>query len=213
MKPKQSHVVLVHGWLLGRWMMRRLRSYLRDRGHQVHQFGYRSRALPLRQHAADLAGLIQSLGGEPVHAVGHSLGGLVIAAAMLEHRLPGGRAVFLGSPINGSSVAQRLSRLWGGKWLLGQAADALFQGQVLPAGREVGLVLGYRNLGAGRLLGARAPADGTVRVDEAQAPEATDACYLPVTHTSMVFSLGVAQEVGNFLEYGKFSGEHARICS
>lgn len=201
--------MLVHGWLLGRWMMRKLGARLTKQGFEVFLFGYRSRALSLNQHAADLARFANNLGLRPAHVVGHSLGGLIAACAIHEHGYPAGRAVMLGSPLNGSVVARRLARLPGGRWLLGRVARALQDGYALPANREVGLIIGTRHLGAGLLLGAPRPGDGTVTVDEAQAPGATDSCRLPVTHTSMVVSKGVFHEVVHFLRKGLFSGEKA----
>ena len=49
------------------------------------------------------------------------------------------------------------------------------------------------------------PNDGTVAVDETQVPDQTDTITLPVTHTGLLFSAGVARQVVRFLATGRFS--------
>ena len=60
-------------------------------------------------------------------------------------------------------------------------------------------------MGVGRLLGGlRGANDGTVSLEETRIPGARDNVVLPVTHTGMVISRPVADQVCAFLGNGEF---------
>ncbi len=137
----------------------------------------------------------------------HSLGGLIALEALrLWPQLPLRRIVCLGSPLGGSSVAQRL-RGRQMDFVLGRSADLLVAGCTAPAPAHVavGMVAGTRGLGAGALFGGfGGPSDGTVAVAETRWPGLADHVTVAASHSGLVWSAAAAGEVIHFLQHGRF---------
>ena len=130
-------VVYVHGlWLTGiegGILRRRLAKTL---SAETRVFSYASVRSGIAANAQALAKFLGGLRADTLHLVGHSLGGLVILKLFESPegaRLPPGRIVVLGSPLNGSLAARNLARLPFGKKILGQGIDeALLRPQERP---------------------------------------------------------------------------------
>jgi pimeloyl-ACP methyl ester carboxylesterase len=205
-----AEVILVHGLWYGPWAMAVLARRLRRLGYAVRQFAYKPKAFPIEVHAGDLLQFARESSHTTLHFVGHSLGGLVILHMLAHEQVaPPGRAVLLGSPVQGSRLARHLKQIPGGKAILGQAAAALYQGTPHWApGREIGMIAGCTPLGLGRLLGdVSADSDGTVALSEADAAGLSDRVVLPVSHTGMLTSGQVARETDAFLQNGRFTAK------
>ncbi len=207
-------VVTVHGlWMRGA-AMAALRERLAPSGLDVHHFSYPSVAGTLATCTAALAEYIESVRGDTVHLVGHSLGGVLICA-MLESHLPArlGRVVCLGAPLRGSRTAARLTRLPGGRRLIGRClADVNACGgfSAWRAGVEAGSIAGRLPFGVGRLLGPfPEPNDGTVAVAETVIAGLADHIVLPVSHVALLWSQQVAAQAAHFLAHGRFRHEPA----
>ncbi|MCB1859071.1 MAG: alpha/beta hydrolase [Gammaproteobacteria bacterium] len=204
---EQQQVVLVHGLFMSGAEMAYLGSGLRAGGYRVHRFRYPSRLITPQEGAALLAKYIMGLHADPVHLVGHSLGGILIMH--LFHRcadLPEGRIVLLGSPVLGSKTARRAACFTTGRFLLNQAMSGLVKAAPPWRGeRPLGVIAGTRGLGVGRLLsGVAGIHDGTVSVSETEVAQADDQCCLPVSHTGMLFSRAVVRQTLTFLRRGCF---------
>ena len=202
-----SDVVLVHGLWYRSWSLARLRTQLTAAGHTVHSFSYPTLARSPTQNAAGLADFCLRHCNATTHLVGHSLGGLVILAMLQNEQLASpGRIVLLGTPINGSQVAQRLGGNRVTKLLLGKAAPALSGGFRLHAdGLECGMISGTLARGLGRLSGAlKGPNDGTVSVLETTSELLADHLELKVSHTGLLFSNEVARQAAVYIERGRF---------
>jgi pimeloyl-ACP methyl ester carboxylesterase len=205
-------VVYVHGlWLTGiegSFLRKRLSV---DLSAETRAFGYRSVISNISNNALALGQYLSELRTDTLHLVGHSLGGLVILK-MFEQgmgaRLPPGRMVFLGSPLNGSRAAQNLARVPFGKMLLGRGVhEELLTPRDRRWGgpRELGVIAGNLSLGLGRLVGAfGAPSDGTIFVEETRLLGITQHLVMPVSHTGLPLSKTVARQTGAFLRSGKF---------
>ena len=159
------------------------------------------------------------LDGHLVYAAGagHSLGG-VILYNLLETRpdLVAGRAVFLGSPLRGSSVARVMAGHALGRMMVGEAAInelTASQPRHWNGSRELGLIAGSDSLGLGRLIATELAthSDGTVLIEETRLEGATDHLVLPVSHTSMLFNGEVCRQVVYFLRQGRF--DHAATAA
>lgn len=202
-------VVLVHGlWMSGMvfaLLARRLRAY----GFDVALFSYPSVTLTLEQNVRRLERFVASHPAPKTHFVGHSLGGLVVLSFLASAPdVSLGRVVLLGSPCNGCSAADQLSRTQSGQLLLGRALPQWRpeNGVAVTSRTQVGVVAGTHRLGMGRLLvKLTGPNDGVVTVEETRIPGLTDHVILPVSHSGMIVSGRVAQQAGCFLRSGTFS--------
>ncbi len=198
-----ERVILLHGLWLGGYAMGWLARRLQRAGFATEIFAYASlHGRP--EAAADRLRLrIGAAGGERVHLIGHSLGGVVAALASAGLQTPG-HTLCLGSPLAGSAVAVRVAGV--APWLIGQSRSLLFDG--LPAWngpRPLGMIAGNRGLGLGRLAGPIAGAhDGTVAVSETRLPGLAVHLVLPVTHSGLIFSEQVAEAAIHFLRQGHF---------
>jgi pimeloyl-ACP methyl ester carboxylesterase len=206
-------VVYVHGlWLTGiegGLLRTRLAAEL---GADTRAFSYASVKSSVSTNAEALGKFLSALRADTVHLVGHSLGGLVILKLFesgTADRLPPGRIVFLGSPLNGSRAALNLARFPFGRILLGRGIDEellsprerRWRGQ-----RDLGVIAGSLSLGLGKLVGVRgAPNDGTIFVDETRLPGISQHLVMPVSHTGLPFSKSVAHQTAAFLRSGKFT--------
>jgi pimeloyl-ACP methyl ester carboxylesterase len=149
-------VLLCHGLWMPSAAMFILAQRLRQLGWQAVLFNYPSTRQVVDDLAAALLGSIQRLGdqGQPVHVIGHSLGGLLAIHMLKQHGAccQGGRMVCLGSPLTGSGLAR-----WGMTQyplltprVLGQSRDTLIPGITdCPTHTEVGMVAGTRPYGMG----------------------------------------------------------------
>jgi pimeloyl-ACP methyl ester carboxylesterase len=158
--------------------------------------------------AASLRELVCGIDAPTVHLVGHSMGGLVIMNMLaMQPQFPPGRVVFLGTPAQPSQAARTLRENLLGRMVLGLAATEL-AGDAQRSWRnerELGLIVGTSAFGLAQLVvHFDEPNDGTVAVAETHLPGAKARVELPVSHTGMLMSGTVAEEVGRFLETGQF---------
>lgn len=207
-------VVCLHGiWMPGAGMMfikHRLES---EYGFDVELFSYAPVTETLNDVASQLHAFISDTGREPVHLVGHSLGG-VVALRMLAMDLPVrvDRVVCLGSPLCGSRAAYRLNQLDWGNLILGQVIakavleeTALSWAAAVAERYEIGIIAGNVPVGFGRFVAGFDEAnDGTVSVAETRMPGATDHLVLPVSHVGMLLSQNVIDQTAAFLKRGEF---------
>ena len=202
-----SDIVLVHGlWNRG-WMMARMAKRLRTRGHHVRVFSYPTRADDLDGHADQLHNFVRAEVTADCHLVGHSMGGLVILNMLSRYDdLPAGRVVLMGTPVKGSNVVKRMERLPGQGFIFGKARENLLKGfQLSPTGYETGMIRGTREFGFGQITGRQdEPNDGSVCVSETELKGLKDTVDLDVSHSEMLISAEVVEQVDHFLLCGKF---------
>ena len=186
-----------------------LRDRLKGAGYAPAVFRYPSMHASLAQVTAALAARLRAA-GDTVHVVAHSLGGLVALETLAgEGDLPPGRAVLLGSPVQGSRAATAIARWSLGPQLLGSLAIAELaraRDRRWHGPREIGLIAGSRSAGLGRVFAELPqPNDGTVCLDETDLPGATARLVLDVSHTGMLLSQTVAAATLRFLAHGSFA--------
>jgi pimeloyl-ACP methyl ester carboxylesterase len=208
-------VVYVHGmWMPGREMAYLRRHLAKHHGIDGHLFSYPSVRGTLDENAELLASYVQDRrNGRRVHLVGHSLGGVLLLRMLALHaQAPVERAVCIGSPLRGSRAAIDLSRHDWGKSILGKSIADGVTGQ--PAsdwaggvtGRhEIGIIAGTVAAGLGRLVTSfDGPSDGTVAVSETKLAGVKDHVCVATSHSGLVLSRKVAEQVAAFLCHGKF---------
>lgn len=201
-------IVLVHGLWMSGLEMRLLHRRLQIRGYRVYQFRYRTVGRDLQGNAERLNNyLTKHVEGETVHLVAHSLGGLVVRCLLQDFPVQRpGRVVTLGSPHQGSYVAQRACRNGVLLRMLGMSLPALL-GKV-PAWdgrRDLGSLAGSLSMGLGWLFrGLPRPNDGTVAVSETRLEGESDHVVLHASHIALLFYPSAAHQVDHFLRQGHF---------
>jgi pimeloyl-ACP methyl ester carboxylesterase len=203
-----ADIALVHGlWNRG-WTMAAMAKRLRARGHHVRVFSYPTRSASLDRHADGLHEFLQQHKIEELHLVGHSMGGLVILNLLSRFDdLPPGRVVLMGTPVKGSNVVKRLAKLPGQRFIFGEAREDLMQGfEFSPKGRETGMIRGTREFGLGQITGKQSePNDGSICVSETALEGLKDTVELEVSHSEMLYSNEVVEQVEQFLLFGRFN--------
>ncbi len=202
-------MLVVHGlWMTG-LEATLLRHRLAQHGYAVRQFHYRSMSVLPPVVLAELDAAVRALPA-PVHLVGHSLGGLLLLRYLQGGAAPGvGRAVLLGSPVNGSRSARAFAALPGMSIFFGPMAGEELLRESRPrwdGPTPVGVIAGGHSLGFGRLIGQLPePNDGTVAVEETELDGAADHLVLPVSHTGLLASTEVVEATLRFLSSGRFA--------
>jgi pimeloyl-ACP methyl ester carboxylesterase len=206
-----STVILVHGlWMSGFELGVLKRRLEADGKLRAVAFSYPSLSGSMSDHVRSLIEFARAQAAEELHFVAHSLGGLVVLRALqVTDDLPPGRAILLGTPVQGSRAAQGVARLVPfGKALLGVAVNE----EVIECAprewsgrREIGIIAGSMGMGLGRLFAnLNTDHDGTVLVEETRLPGARDHIVLNISHTGMLFSVDVASQAAHFISHGTF---------
>lgn len=207
--PRGS-VIVVHGlWMPGTETVL-LRRRLKAAGYAPALFRYKSVTRNLTDNAKALAEFAESVPGDVLHFVGHSLGGVLTLDMLAHHTIDRpGRVVCIGSPLRGTLVGARLQNFGlGGQRIIGKSIDELVKRGGLPqwsSPREVGIIAGDLPVGLGRPFGLRrVPNDGMVTVEETKLPGAADHIVLHLSHTALLMSARTVAQVVHFLEHGRF---------
>src|SRR5712692_1951918 len=132
------------GWLISRG------------GFDVTRFSYASIGDGLDYNADRLASLCREHGTKTLHLVGHSLGGLLILAALHRNKdLKARRVVLIGSPYAGITAAVALARSPIGEKMLGRTLNDWMRmpRPSIPNRVEMGVRAGNVQCGLGRVVG------------------------------------------------------------
>ena len=210
---KGENVVLLHGLGRSSANMLILKWRLQARGYEVCNVGYETRVDSI-EAASD--GVFASLTDcfdtqQPTHFVTHSLGGLVLRSLLDRHAVDRtGRAVMLAPPNRGSEIADwvRSFPISGG--LMGRLA-----GQLGTRPEDIPRDLPVPSIAFGVIAGDRwinpvgpwllpSPHDGTVSVASTRLDGMLDHLVVPHTHTFIMNSAEVADQVDAFLRTGRF---------
>ncbi|MDQ2070433.1 esterase/lipase family protein [Natronospira bacteriovora] len=202
-------VVFIHGlWMTGMELFY-LRRQVREAGYATEQFSYRTLSGTLDENAESLHDFLQTVDGTRIHLVAHSLGGLLTLRLFERYgSVISGRIVFLGSPVRGSQAARATAANRFGEVILGRSGQEGLLEEREPVWswpNGLGVLAGTRGIGVGVALSELPePNDGTVAVEETELVGASDYILLDVSHTSMLMSRQVADQIVAFLRDGCF---------
>ncbi len=202
-----GRVVVVPGLWMPALAMSFLAAQLARRGFAPQLFSYRGRA-PLEDNVERLARFaVTRARGGALHYVGHSLGGLLILAALERHpELPAASAVLIGSPVNGCAAGRSFGRAALGRWMMG-ASRPLWEPCSARWTRQapLGVIAGTAPFGLGRVLGPLAGEnDGVVSLSETDVEGMKARAIVRLGHSSLIFSPRVAALAARFLSTGAF---------
>ncbi|MBA3453537.1 MAG: alpha/beta fold hydrolase [Deltaproteobacteria bacterium] len=193
--------------------MKRLATYLRTHGFETFSRSYPSRRHSISYLAGEVADWISEHAGDrPVHAVTHSMGG-VIVRHLHDPRIRWGRIVMLAPPNRGSQLAAGLMRNPVFRWYYGPAGAELANGGQWPVPpAPFGVIAGTRSLAfsnvtswtVGRRFSPLTRNDGTVAVEETKLDGMTDFAEVDATHTWIMNDVGVQGLVVSYLRDGAF---------
>ncbi len=169
-EQQQEAVVLVHGLWMKRWTWNAYRRFLTAQGYKVYLFGYKTTQQAFELTLMQLTAFVNSRPEATVHLVVHSMGGILTMRALPKIK-KSGKLLMLGSPVNGSRVAQKLQQMGWHTGLLKHATEPLTVGVSMPQVlRPSMMIAGTSPYGLGRFIERRlGPSDGTVGVAETEA--------------------------------------------
>ncbi len=193
-------VCLVHGlWMTGIEMFL-IRRRLEGMGFRTARFSYPSVTCTLRENSRRLHDFIERKGMTGCSFVCHSYGGLVVCEYLRSYSHRPCRIVFLGSPVNGSTVAKRAGRIGLLGRLAGKSLEPLRKG--CPGGCDVehhyAMIAGSLNLGLGMFF-LHGEADGMVAVEDTLVPWLDKHMVIRCSHLALLFSRQAARLCGLLL--------------
>ncbi|MDG1462479.1 MAG: alpha/beta hydrolase [Gammaproteobacteria bacterium] len=201
-------IILIHGlWMTG-FEMAWLRRQLRIKGYKPIRFSYRMLSRSLDFNIEKLREIIDQQSG-PVDLVGHSLGGVLALQTLRKYPdLKVARVVCLGSPLLDTHAGRNLARFSFGRFMLGKTLPEGVFRRALHAWRGkqlVGSIAGSKGVGLGNMVASlKQPHDGMIEAHETKLSGIGDNILLPVTHTTMLTSQKVVDQIDHFLRLGYF---------
>lgn len=205
-------VVLLHGMGRSRAAFKGLARTLRADGFEPVAVGYPSTRRPVREHAAQVARVLdRSAGFERVSFVTHSMGGLVARELLAlkapwRKRIRAGRLVMLGPPNQGAYLADRLEQLLPYRLLAGKGGRDLVTKRVqrmhVPK-IPFAIIAGGRGDGKGYNPLIEGDDDGVVAVETTKLRGATDFLRVPTIHTLLMRNEQSIAAIRRFLAKGR----------
>lgn len=207
-------VVLLHGLGRGPWSLKLLELRLWRAGFEVHNLRYSSRAHSIDEIVIEVHEQYHkccTTSNNKTHFVTHSLGALV-ARAYLAKNMPVklGRLVMLAPPNGGSEIVDHFRKWLVFRILLGPIAPQLGTGpNDLPArlpipNCDIGVIAGNLWINPLGLFAPSLPHDGSISVNRTYLKGMKDHIVVQQTHSLIMNSTGVTEEIISFLRNGTF---------
>lgn len=195
MKPKDL-VIVIHGHGAPAVLMEPLRLGLKRRGYEARIWSYPSFRGSINRHARNLTVMLNGLGTdyrvERFHLVGHSMGAIIVRAALAQE-IPAklGRVVLLAPPNHGSKLADFALRTFGGPLVANELSSqpGSFVNRLPVPKAEIGIIA--------------ATHDHAVTISSTHLEGETDHLVLKSFHT-LPLNYKVPGLISHFLQFGKF---------
>ena len=204
-------VVLIHGLARSNAAMWLMNLRLINAGYHVETVGYRSLNVTPGQIVDNISQQIDECCRDKTntaHFVGHSLGGLLIRAYLQDNKLNNlGRVVLIGTPNQGTEVADYLQDKWWAQ-IAGPTALSLGTGEdSFPNTLEdpyypVGVIAGISGSDNDDILPGLD--DGLVPVESTKIKNMRDFVVVKSGHSMMRYNEEVANQAIHFLVNGRF---------
>lgn len=201
-----ENVLLIHGISSFSMLLSPYAIYLRRHSYRTKCWGYRSLGHSVTDHATRLREVLQPYAEaeETTHFVTHSMGGIVLRAALdgITWR-NAGRLVMLAPPNHGARVASVFAKAfaWACPALndISDTADSLVQRLPEPIQLETGVIAGSRDM--------------LVALDSTRLVHLRDHIVVTSGHNRLLFHTEAMRETLHFLRHGQFSPEAKRVAS
>ncbi len=207
---KEDSLVCIHGFLGAKWNMLFIAASFASEGWNVTNWGYQSREKTIEEHALDLVNELQILAYErpnqPIHFVAHSLGSLILRAAVNHPLCPQeakqGKAVLLAPPNQGAcwgrfleqfAFARKIAKEAAGRQLMTER-DFEYLGD-FPPSMQILVVAGKSTYNPFIL----AENDGTVTVEETRLNTPHEHIVIKSEHSAMIFNKKAVNLAKQFL--------------
>ncbi|CAH0524394.1 esterase/lipase family protein [Vibrio hippocampi] len=201
------NIIILHGLYMHGIVMRPLSQNIRELGYTTQIVTYNTLAINEEKLFASIDHALSRSSTNVL--VGHSLGGIVIKH-YLTSRKPCvqtiSHVVTIGSPLQGASVVERVEKLGLGALLGNSGSFGLKAHQdIWQHPQKLGSIAGDIPVGVRPLLMmSRSESDGTVTVEETRIEGMTDHIVTQQTHTSLIYSRFVSQQIDHFIRYDGF---------
>ncbi len=212
---KGDYVVLLHGIGRTKDSMQEMEEVLTQRGYSVINIDYTSREKSIENLVLDVRQLIEEAHvpeEKKLNFVGHSMGGLITRAYIHKYNPKNlGRVVMLGTPNQGSEVADILHKNFLYKKHYGPAGQQLITDQSAvkkifgQINFNLGVIAGDRSIDpVSSLLFIPGNDDGKVAIERTKIKGMKDHIVLHATHTFMPSNSEVIQQTEYYLLHGRF---------
>ena len=197
-------VVCLHGFFRSYRCMLPLANIMQNEGLNVYLWDYPSRKKTIEKHAECLVEVLNAIAerypSEAIHFVSHSLGGIIIRAAMnhpaCPHQAKIGKAIFLAPPNQGASLARNFQRCPIARWIFGNKTghqlltyteENMASFGEFPKTKQVMVIAGKRE---SRFFHpwVKEPNDGKVTIEETRLNTPHNHCILNVSHNWIMTS-------------------------
>lgn len=205
-------VILIHGIGRSSKSFSSMADALAEDGYTVIGFDYPSTRVSIPDSAEYLHSVLASLENiDSIDVVGHSMGGLLLRAYIMQYQEPRfRRAVMLGVPNKGAQIADFLKRNPLFKAVMGPAGQQLVTGKDGLIGKlptpnfEFGVLAGGKSASRGYNPLLPGDNDSTVTVASTRLSGASDFILLPVIHSFLMTDKSAIAATRNYLKTGQF---------
>ena len=196
---RRELVVLTHGFMAHRLMLRLLARRLRRAGWNIDIWGYESFVTSVRTHAQNFSDFLAERCDDErydrIHLVTHSMGCIIGRMAINEVKSKKiSRFVMLTPPNRGSFVATRTAKVFGHFFRpvaeLTTEQDSLVNSLADPADVEIGVIA--------------AEQDALVSLESTRLGVPHEHVTLPCLHSAVLFRQDAANLIHSFLDTGSF---------
>jgi pimeloyl-ACP methyl ester carboxylesterase len=204
-------IIMIHGFFGSAWNLKYQEYKLKKKGFHVTCWDYKSRKKTIQTHAENLVAYLNEIAEkhpqQPIHFVTHSMGGLILRAAVNHPQCPAeakcGRAVLLAPPNQGSSWGRML-----GEWRImnticeDQSGEELLTQEnfdylgEFPSSMQIKVIAGDRGLNPF----LHGPHDGTVTVEETYLNTPHEHDTIHEEHLFILFSKKAAKAIREFFQ-------------
>lgn len=193
------------------WIMFLIKMAFNKAGYKTHSLSYKSLNFNEEETLNKIKVVVDNCAGD-VYFVGHSMGGLVIRKFI--DRFPSGRykkIATIGTPHNGSYIANLVTESKLNSLVGINDASGLLSGMTeYKSNIPLGSIAGTKNVGIlssyHKIIGVKdtEPNDGTVYVKETINKDFTDSLLVNHSHSGMLFSKEVFDQIIYFFKTGHF---------